>query len=236
MILDSFKPNSLIFQMQYPKAYEIWDRAGAIGRGLCGIWPGIKILDSQPLQQIFAAPGVNVQIGIDRSTVALVGAKVFEDKNTFHLKESFELWREHLAIKVVERISTRVIYSREFATLRLANAELFGLKLAAWPQSKVFDQSTDSEKNGLEIAYRFEDANSFSVLRLKAEEVKVEVELDSEFFEESKLQQTKRRMLIDFDRGLLGSVDAGNFRLDEWIKGFQHVLRRDIEKVVKANT
>ncbi len=150
------------------------------------------------------------------------------------IKETFEAWRDTLDLNILDRVSTRVTHSKEFVSLKEANADLLALNLARWPNTKVFDQPLESERNGLEIAFRFEDQSSFSVLRLKTEQLKAEPELDPEFFDESTITKTKNRLVIDFDRGLLGSVGGSKFRADEWIKGYQHILRRDIEKVLKG--
>ena len=234
MILDSYRASKLIFQIQYANAYELWDRAGAISRRLGKIWSGLTLREGQPQYQTLVGKGVAVQTGIDRSTITLSGEKVFEQHNVLQIKETFEAWRDTLDLNILDRVSTRVTYLREFVSLREANADLLALNLARWPNTKVFDQPLESERNGLEIAFRFEDQSSFSVLRLKAEQLKAEAELDPEFFDESTITKTKNRLVIDFDRGLLGSVGASKFRADEWIKGYQHILRRDIEKVLKG--
>lgn len=71
--------------------------------------------------------------------------------------------------------------------MKEANAFIFGLKLAEWPDAKVFDQPQDSELNGLEINYKFEDKASFSALRLRAECVKFEVDLDPQYVNDSEI-------------------------------------------------
>ena len=233
MLLDSYKPRTLIFQITYDEAFEIWDRAGAMARALCKIWPSLKLQEGQPHYQTFAGKGISVRTGLADSTVTLKGENVFEVRNIKSLEDTYSMWYEMLDLSVLKRASTRVLYTKDFDTIKAANAELLGMQLAEWPDTKVFDQPMDAESNGLEIAYRFEDKASFSLLRLKAEQIKAEVELDPELFDQPVLAKTKNRLVIDFDRGLLGSVDGGKFRVDEWVKGFQHVLRRDIEKVLK---
>jgi len=234
MILDSFKTHTLIFQIQYANAYELWDCAGAVGRRLCKVWPGLTLREGQPHQQIFVGDRAVIQTGVGNSTVTLSGDKVFEQRKVLQIKESFEIWCEFLDLDVLDRVSTRVQYSKQFPSLKEANAELFALNLARWPNTKVFEQPLESDKNGLDIAYRFEDESSFSLLRVKTEQIKAEVELDPELFDEPKITKERDRLVIDFDRGLLGSTNARKFLVDEWIKGYQHILRRDIEKVLKG--
>ena len=234
MILDSFKLETVVTQLRYADAFELWDRAGAISRRLITIWPDLKLIEGIPQRQSLRGKGVDIQTGITQSTVTLSGPKSLEQGKIQQLKDTFEVWREVLALDSVKRISTRATYSKEFPTLKEANAELFALNLARWPTSKVFDQPVDTERNGLEILYRFEDQNSFSLLQLKAERLEFNVDLNPEWVDEPEIRKVKSRMVIDFDRGLLGTVSAEKFRMDDWIKGFQHILRRDIEKVIKA--
>ena len=111
---------------------------------------------------------------------------------------------------------------------------MISLNLVHWPTTKVFDQPMEVDLNGPEIAYRFEDKKSFSVLRLKCEQRNYKVDLDPEYVEEPEIRNSKNLFIIDFDRALLGSVNADKLRIDEWIKGYQHILRRDIEKIIKV--
>lgn len=235
MLLDLYRPRSLIFQITYDEAFEIWDRAGAIGRTLYKIWPNLKVQDGQPHHQTLSGKGVVVRTGLTDSTVTLTGDSLFEAIKIKSLEDTYATWHDLLDLSILKRASTRVIYAKNFESMKAANAELFEMQLAKWPKTKVFDQPQDAELNGLEILYRFEDKDSFSLLRVKAEQIKAELELDAELFEQPVHTQTKNRLLIDFDRGLLGSVDAEKFRVTEWIKGFQHVLRRDIEKILVGN-
>lgn len=162
------------------------------------------------------------------------GAKAFDQLHTTRIKETFDAWRNGLDLNEFTRVSTRTTYAKDFDSMGKANNFIFDFKLAQWPTSKVFDQPEKSELNGLDIAYRFEDENSFSVLRVRAEQLKYEVDLNTEFVETSEIRGTKIRAIIDFDRGLLGKVSTEKFRVEDWIKGYQHILRRDIDKIIKA--
>lgn len=232
MILNSFKLNTVIVQLQYADAFELWDNAGAIGRQLSAIWAGLKVVEGQPQNQTLKANGVTIRTGFSVSTITLSNLTSLESKIN-QVQETFDVWRKMLALDTVKRISTRGIHVKEFPSMKDANAELFSLNLVRWPATKVFDQPLEAELNGLEILYRFEDQKSFSVLRLKAERLEYEAELNTDFFEEPPIHKSKNHLVIDFDRGLLGTINANRFRMDDWLKGFQHVLRRDLEKVMK---
>lgn len=234
MILDDFKLVSTIIQIEYAEAYLIWDNAGAISKKMCDIWPNLKSSDVQPNQQALSGNGVSIQTGLTKSTLTIAGSHSFDKLNTKRIKGTLDLWFDELELTELIRISMRVLYVKEFDSMLEANQLILGWNLVSWPTTKVFDQPEQSDLNGIDVAYRFEDSNSFSVLRLRAGKLKYEVDLDPALVENAEVRVTKKRTIIDFDRGLLGAVDVDKFRIEEWLKGYQHILRRDIEKVIKV--
>lgn len=234
MILDSFKTQSAIIQIHYADAFLLWDRAGEIARHISNIWPGIKFSEALPQQQTLTGEGVSIQTSFSKSTITVSGEHALNQLRVKQICDTYDVWRKELELNELSRVSTRVTYSKNFDSLGKANAELLALNLVQWPDTKVFEQPLESERNGLEIQYRFEDDNSFSLLKLKAEQLKYEVNLDPNVFDEPMIRKLINRTIIDFDRGLLSTVNASKFRMDEWIKGYQHILRRDIEKVLKS--
>lgn len=232
MILDAFKIHSAVVQLQYAEAFILWDRAGEISRQLNKIWPDLRLSEGQPNQQTLVGKGVNIQTGLSKSTITISGEHALNQFSIRQIAETYDIWRKNLEIAELKRVSTRVAYLKDFPALKNANAELLSMGLVRWPDTKVFDQPLISDQNGVEVHYRFEDENSFSLLKLKAEQLNFKMELDPYWIEDSEISKQKSRMVIDFDRGLLGSVNAEKFRMDEWLKGYQHILRRDIEKVL----
>lgn len=235
MILNSFKLRTAIIQIQYHEAFEIWDHAGEITSNIYRVWPGLTVAEGVPNQQTLQGDGVKIETGFTQSTITLSDAKPLSRQNVQRVAEVFDIWREVLNLHDLPRISTRVIYVKEFPTLKDAQAELIGLNLVRWPDVKVFDQEMGSDLNGYELVYKFNDEQSFSTLRLKVEQLKYKVQLDPYFVDQTEIESTRNRMIIDFDRGLLKPVKAGDLRIDNWIKGFQHVLNRDIDKVIRAS-
>ena len=128
----------------------------------------------------------------------------------------------------------RVQYLKEFPTLRQANDLIFGLNLVRFPAQKVFDQPVGGSKNGVDIGFRFEDDETFTTLRIKAEGLIYKREVRPEFPEDAAVSFEKNRVMIEFDKGSLKSMKANNFNPEEWLKGYFHVLRRDLEKVISG--
>lgn len=234
MLLDSFTAHSLTFQITYAECYEVWDHAGAVARKFASIWPELQIDRGVPNEQVMRGLGVTLQTGLTSSLVTLDKAKL--DQGTMsQLSQTYEVWRTELRLEELTRVSCRVRYIKNFSEARSANNFVVQLGLVPWPAEKVFDQPTDGELNGVEIAYRFEDEASFAVLRVGAEHIKLERKPHPEFESET-IKQEKHRAFIDFDRGLLAGMEARTLRVDEWLKGYQHLLRRDLEKVIRRRS
>lgn len=234
MILDSFQLHSMVFQIVYPAAYCLWDRSGEIASRVCKIWPDLEIDDAKPDNQLFKSKSVVIQTGLKKSTITLTGPNPLEASNIKSMKETYDVWKNGMELSDLERVSTLTVYKKEFSTIKEANSKLFKLNVVNWPSGKVFDQPHDADRNSFELLYRFEDQESFSTLRLKTEQTKYVVSLDPKYVEESEISVTKNHLIIIFDRGLLGKSYADKLRVDDWINGYKHVLRRDLEKVIGA--
>jgi hypothetical protein len=237
VILDSCKIEQLIFQIRYPLAMELWDTAGRVNRRVRNIWPDTEVVSEHvtPAQIILKGPKVQIDTGITQSTISLRRPKTIEQSSQ-QIVDTYAAWRSELSLTELTRVSTRVLYVKDYPTILEANKELFALGLCRYPTMKVFDQPVDSPKNTVDIQYRFEDETSFAFLRLHSQEVKIEFKVTDEFTalkDVKDISETRNRFIIDFDRGLKSSIRAASFRMDEWIKGFSHILRRDLEKVLK---
>ncbi|MFN0313483.1 MAG: hypothetical protein ACKVQA_00360 [Burkholderiales bacterium] len=236
MILDSFKIRQLIVQVRYAHAIELWDHAGSVNRRVQKIWPGVEVVGEavQPNNIVLKNDKVQVDTGLEQSTISLGKLTTLDQHTSQQIVDTFVAWRHELNLTKLTRVSSRVLYVKELPTLGEANQELFKLNLCRMPPTKVFDQPTDSPLNTFVLVYRLEDEASFAFLRLHTEGVKLELKADSEFTTLKDTSEVKNRLIVDFDRGLKQPTDAASFRMDDWLKGFMHVLRRDVEKVLKA--
>jgi hypothetical protein len=205
-----------------------------ISQQLSKVWSNLQLAEGLPQQQTLIAKGVKIQTGLTQSTVTLTGNDVFSPLKVRQITDTFDIWRKALELGDLARVSTRIMYSKDFDLLKDANDKLRSFGLVRWPDTKVFDQPMESDQNAYHLQLRFQDDKSFSFLTVETEQLKYEVELDPEFVDETEIKESKNRVVIDFDRGILTPTRAEKFRMDEWLKGFQHILRRDLDKVIKA--
>ncbi|MDB5815127.1 MAG: hypothetical protein JWN23_2244 [Rhodocyclales bacterium] len=197
------------------------------------IWPNLSLQGGQPNQQILRGDGIQINTGLAQSTLTLTGIKSLDQHK--NIRGAFEAWRDYLQLNQLLRLSARSTYVKEFASMREANAMLQNLKLGRWPQAKVFEQPMDSELNTIDMTFRFETVESFTTVRVKTDRLTFEADLDADFVDEPKIRKEKNRFVVDFDRGLLGTVDAAKLSIEDWLKGYTHVMRRDLDKVIGSN-
>jgi hypothetical protein len=230
MILDTFKLHSAIVQVTFDERYELWDRAGTLTRRIVDIWPGLALDSANPQEQTLKSKSVVVQHGVRSCTLTLYGLKLDGGVLT-QIEKTFDSWRAELGLEKLQRVSCRTKFVRTFDSQKAANDYVLGFRLTPWPESRVFDQPLDGHKNAAEVSFRFEDNASFAVLRFGTEHLNLELKTHPDF-ENEDVKKTVHRAFLDFDRGLLTPPLAPNLRMDEWLKGYLHVLRRDIGKLI----
>lgn len=235
MLLDLFKIARLIVQIRYAPALELWDNAGRVNRKIQKIWPDTEVVGDQvtPAQVILKSADIQIDTGFEQSTVQTSNLKTLDQVTSQRIVETFEAWRDELGLKSLTRVSSRILFTQDFSTPLEANSAL--LKLIGKSERvsvKVFDQPVDSPLNSVDFTYRFEDEMSFSFLRIRTEIGTLKITENPEIPEIKGTDRSINRLVVDFDRGLKKAVDPANFRMDEWLKGFVHLLRRDVEKVL----
>ncbi|SEI45598.1 hypothetical protein [Frateuria terrea] len=231
MFLDAFKTHSLVFQIQYKEAFSLWDRAGEIAAAMKRIWPDLGVQDGTPNQQILSGNGYQINTGLTQSTITLRSEQVLQSQALKSVSEAFEVWRSGLELIELTRISARVVFAKDFPEISDAREFLLGLDLIRWPEQKVFDQPIDSSRNVPELTFRFEDEKSFAFVRIRSERKTIKLNVDPDIME-APIEKRICRVLVDFDRGNIGSIPLSKLQIPEWFKGYVHVLRRDIDKVL----
>ncbi len=235
MLLDTMKLRSVNFQIRYDAAFELWDEAGAIARAFSNAWGGLKLEEGQPNRVTLTKKGLMIRTELDNSLIALDVPETV-DVRSKAISEAVSIWKDRLKLESFARISMRVEYVKTFSSLAGATEAVRKLGLVNWPTQKVFGQDEVGEKNGLDCLLRFEDSSAFTTLRTRAESVLMQYEIHPDFAgDEPKVHKELHRMILDFDRGTTQPMKAKDFAAEEWLKGYFHLLRRDLPKVILAN-
>ena len=199
---------------------------------MCLIWPDLKFLGADPFNQRLKSPEVLLHTGMERGIITLPSFPNSDSPAIEKVQRALDVWRAELGLTSFKRVSSRVVYAKEFASLKMMGEALASLKLVRLPSSKVFDQPVDSDMNTVDVNFRFETKELFTFVRVHTESVELKLEPNADFPELPKQSRERFRLIVDVDRGVLGTIKASTFRFDEWVKGFHHVVRRDIDKVL----
>jgi hypothetical protein len=234
MLLESLKLRSVHFQVRYDPAYELWDEAGAIARSFSKVWERLRVDEGQPNRVTLSRAGVTIRTELDNAVISLDSPETVEAR-VKAVTDAVSIWKECLRLDSLNKVSMRVEYAKNFPSPADAVTAVRKLGLVKWPTEKVFGQDEAGEKNGLDCSLRFEDAATFTIVRARTESVTVEYEVHPEF-EVPKVHKELHRMVLDFDRGTVQPMKAKDFSAEEWLKGYFHLLRRDLPKVVLAGS
>lgn len=235
MLLDNFKTHTLVFQVQYKEAFLLWDNAGKIASAMKEIWNDLSVRTGAPNQQVLASKRCQVNVALNASTITLRGENLLRESVFNKISDAFNIWKEQLSLIELSRISARVVFLRNFSSTEETQEYVFSLGLVNWPNKKVFDQPTNSSKNVPEVVFRFEDEKSFAFVRVKTDHSKIEMSLDPDIMEED-VDKEVFRVIVDFDKGNLGSIPVNKIKVNDWFEGYVHLLRRDVDKVLGAQS
>lgn len=231
MLLDELNLLDFTMQIEYPLAFRIWDNAGEVAHLLSNIWGELEIEQASPADQVLKNPSARLVNGLRTSYVTVANAKTLDANIQDRLVSTFAVWERCLGLTSLKRISARARYVKNYRSIADANRRAIDLGICRMPAERVFDQNPDSPRNSINTTLRFEDDNSFSAVTIRTETTKLEIGSLPEFDRERVFDE-RHRFILEFDRGSLGEIPVAKIRVNEWLKGYMHVLRRDIDKVV----
>jgi len=195
------------------------------------VWGELKIKHPSPNQQVLEGQSVQLILGIEQSYITVKSDRALDSTTKDKLHASVIAIRDSLSLSEFTRVSARVSYGIYSETIAEANALARSFSCINWPEQKVFGQAKDSDENGVSFSFRFQDKTSFSVVEVKTEEATFHVDHDS-VLNVGPIDKKQCACLVEFDRGTFGPIDASRLRVIDWIEGFVHVMRRDIDKVL----
>lgn len=227
MLLSDFKIQQVVFEMRYDDAYILWDRAGRIHQDLTKLWPGTRLREGTPNQQVLRSDDVEVTTGHSISRVALFLPKTISQR-VDEVTETFRIWTTELELTKFTRIGTRVIFFREFQTEEEANRAVVDLALVKYPSSPFFTHKTLPNATDLRITWQ--DEAIFTQVLLKSEHLEMEIPV-SPYSSASKEKKVLHAMVLDIDRATRGTVELAKFRIGDWLQGVEHVINRDAPRI-----
>ncbi|VTU28802.1 hypothetical protein H6CHR_03065 [Variovorax sp. PBL-H6] len=228
-LVQDFQISQLTLQFNYPPAYLLWDRAGELTRKVSVLWPGWKLEKAEAGSVQALAKNARVQMGLDMSYVIVTGPKGFGAAE--QIAKTIQLWTSILELETIDKIGTRAIFQKKYADRESAHKAYLAMNLVNWPPRRVFDCAVDSPLNGGSAHLQFEDDQALTIVRVSPQQVAIEIPAQEEF-PEIEGKKVVDRVIVDVDRQTKKPIDAARFSAPDWLKGYQHLLNRDLPEIV----
>ena len=209
----------------------LWDRAGRIHEQLAVLWPNTTITEATANQQGLQSDQVQIVTGLGKSHTVLKNPVSITKANE-QLAETLKIWNAELELRTYTRVGTRVIYRKIYPTEIEANEAVVGSGLVRFPELPIFNHKQASTSCNATLFWK-DDSITTQVI-LKSEHKNLAIR-DSDFPDLEKPHDLYY-VTLDVDRGTRAPVDMEQFRLEDWLKGVQHVIARDIDKVLNGKS
>lgn len=230
--LSKFRTVKSVLELRYPTNFLLWDRVGSF-------WTTLLENSSEPNIKAASPNNTTVQIGHD------IEASVAIDKSTIVCaypgtdlaklrKLAGQLVPELVhcfSINTFQRIGLRTFYHLSFPDKEAASDYVFSN--SSMPRVSGRHLNVEGSAADPEMSFRFEDGNVGFIARLSVKQVNVEVELPMELREEDEKATSKSKtdVVVDLDYYVGSKTETDMVNIDEMIKTWSHVQRRDLGKL-----
>lgn len=231
-LLDLFKLERAVLEVRYPGAYLHWDRAGALWTEMTRKWPDLTNVKGTPVQTVFARPGKH------QLAVEMQQARIIEFLPHSSLKSFAEsaAWFVDVVVRSLEIHTFTRVGLRQIFFLRSSGSE----KAAETVLESGLLKIPDSGFLGMqqrrvlfpEYAVRCEGEATGARVSLKAIQRSFEREPEPMIGETEPWREEQFGVEYDVDYFTTKQADIEQMKLDEWIRGAVHVLRKDTESLV----
>jgi len=229
LTFSDFSPASFSFEVRYPDAYLLWDRAGQLSEDLQNRHQITRLTTAQPGKIAYV---VNMTSEVSwqlNNLVVIENRPSTATMDAFYrlCSDCFELTLRLLAVNEIKRVGFRMVFFQKFSSKDDAAAALLSAGLLQFPPGKRFN--VDPVQRYPEYAIRCEDQKFGYMLRLLVGEVNYELDLTPQWKGNAVEPKHEDHLVLDFDYYSRASLPTGSFRVEEWLPQVLHVIRRDAD-------
>lgn len=222
-----FSPVSLVFEIRYPEAYLLWDRAGETAQELRESHEITRFISAEPAKIAFVVEGTKeVTWALTAMSVADHQPKSATYEDFFQLcKDCYEIAVRNFSVTELKRVGFRSTFSKRFDNKEAAVAALLDANLIYIPEGKKFNVNATSRNP--EYAVRCEDEKFGYLLRLLVQEIKYEFEPPPQWRGKFVESTNEQRLTLDIDYYSRATIPVGSLSVSEWLSQVSHSIRRD---------
>lgn len=224
--IGSFRFDSVVLEIRYENAYQLWDNAGRMWHDFAQLYPEIILDETEPNQQKFSGEeGLDFQAMINRAHIAQHRPPTNLKKFTGVSRDFCENVIRNLDLLAFSRIGLRVKYFKAFKSLEETTSGLLSAGLIKPPNKKTFNVDAPIKEAG--VNFRTEDDEIGVHVSMKTENRKTEFraphntpEFESKVFEESGI-------VYDVDYYTCSPTLVAQFKPVDWIEQSHQLIRRE---------
>jgi hypothetical protein len=220
---------SLIFELRYPRAFYLWDRAGSIAAAAISKWPELKLREAA-LGHVNFRLGQRLELGIqiERSFAALAGTRIALDELLPFLTFLVEQVLAQLEVTSLDRVGFKVTFLKEYPSAEAAADEFFQTGLIKPMDGKNFGVDGRIDLPNLSIRFEGEHVGCTAVLQIRKRKMELGVPYIGEDVPDLPTMTAEHNELVfECDYFTTQRMSLGQFRVSRWAEEALHVIRRD---------
>jgi hypothetical protein len=230
-----FRLVGLAFELRYPDAFLLWDRAGQLAGQLQARYPVTRLTSAEPGKVVFLCDRTKeISWHLDRLIVIDHRPGSAKPERFYDLCEQcFELTAEHLQIEELKRAGFRLTFAKVFPTKEDAGDALVAAGILRIPHGKQFN--IDAPHTLPEYAIRREGEKFGFLLRISIQSVKFEFEPPPQWEITEVPSKEEHRLVFDLDWYTIGAMPVGSMKVSEWLSQIIHAVHRDADAYFGAD-
>lgn len=229
LTFSDFSPKSFAFEIRYPDAYLLWDRAGQVTEDLRTRHEITRRIGAEPGKIAFVTDATKeVTWQLDRLIV--VDHQPPTSKVDVFCRlcaDCFDVTLRNLGVSELKRVGFRPVFVKKFSSREDAAATLLSVGLIHVPAGK--NLNIEPVQTYPEYSIRCEDEKFGYTLRLSVQEVNYELELSPQWKGNAVESRHEDHIALDIDYYSRGALPVGSFQVEEWLAQVLHAIRRDAD-------
>lgn len=226
--LSDFQLEQRVCEARMPQSFLFWDFSGRFWADIVRRVPDLRVLSANPGHTQFESDDflLIAEPGLLRATAkGHLGHSEFQEKAT----EFFEVAIDLFKIDVFDRLGYRVIYGREYPSMKEASSAFGEFGLLSIPQPSPFGIAEQS--SAMDARITWEDENVGATLGVRTERRNFQAVIPWEARDYIKTTNSQKSMLvIDVDRFTKKKLNRDQASLKEWIGTSEKFIKKSLER------
>ena len=228
--LSGFKLEKVVFEVKYPHAWLLWDRAGTIWEAVRRKWHDfdLKPLLAEPSRCAFRM-GTDFDLSVELEATRLVSyfPELSMERPSEIARELIELVSKVLELSAFSRVGLRLLFFQEFPDRVSATTELLKTELIHLHEGRHFGSDGDPVSSECSVSWEMKARGIRVLVGYQHRQFKMEAPLELTAL--SPQDFSYHGLVFDIDFYTTTSIDVGQLGVQDWISQNVHVLRRDID-------